>query len=51
MPEVVTYLTKRVERSFETLRRLVGLLDRESLARHRAVTLPLAREIVERENL
>ena len=49
-PEVVTYLTKRVERSFETLRRLVGLLDRESLARHRAVTLPLAREIVEREN-
>jgi chromosomal replication initiation ATPase DnaA len=50
-PEVVTYLTKRVERSFETLRRLVGLIDRESLARHRAVTLPLAREIVEREKL
>ncbi len=49
-PEVVTYLTKRVERSFETLRRLVGLLDRESLARHRRVTLALAREIVEREN-
>jgi chromosomal replication initiation ATPase DnaA len=49
-PEVVTYLTKRVERSFETLRRLAGLLDRESLARHRRVTLPLAREIVEREN-
>jgi chromosomal replication initiation ATPase DnaA len=49
-PEVVTYLTARVERSFETLRRLVGELDRESLARRRAVTLPLAREIVEREN-
>ena len=49
-PEVVTYLTARVERSFEALRRLVGLLDRESLARRRAVTLPLAREIVEREN-
>lgn len=48
-PEVVTYLTKRVERSFETLRRLVGFLDRESLAQRRPVTLPLAREIVARE--
>ena len=49
-PEVVTYLGLRVERSFEALRRIVGLLDRESLARRRAVTLPLAREIVERES-
>jgi len=49
-PEVVTYLAARVERSFETLRRLVDEIDRESLARRRAVTLPLAREIVEREN-
>ena len=49
-PEVVTYLSLRVERSFEALRRIVGLLDRESLARRRAVTLPLAREIVERES-
>ena len=48
-PDVITYLTKRVERSFETLRRLVGFLDRESLARRRPVTLPLAREIVARE--
>jgi chromosomal replication initiation ATPase DnaA len=48
-PEVVTYLSLRVERSFEALRRIVGMLDRESLARHRAVTLALAREIVERE--
>lgn len=48
-PEVVTYLSLRVERSFEALRRIVGLLDRESLARHRAVTLALARVIVERE--
>jgi chromosomal replication initiation ATPase DnaA len=48
-PEVVTYLSLRVERSFEALRRIVSLLDRESLARRRAVTLPLAREIVERE--
>jgi len=49
-PEVVTYLTARVERSFDAVRRVVGLMDRESLARRRAVTLPLAREIVERES-
>ncbi len=48
-PEVVTFLTKRIERSFETLRRLVGCLDRESLAQRRPVTLPLAREIAARE--
>jgi len=49
-PEVVTYLRARIERSFEALRRVVELLDRESLARRRALTLPLAREIVERGN-
>jgi chromosomal replication initiation ATPase DnaA len=48
-PEVVTYLLRRMERSFEAARQLVARLDRESLARHRPVTLPLAREIVESE--
>lgn len=48
-PGVVAYLTARVERSFETLRRVVDRLDHESLARHRAVGLALAREIVEAE--
>ena len=48
-PEVVTFLTKRIERSFETLRRLVEFLDRESLVRRRPITLPLAREIMARE--
>jgi chromosomal replication initiation ATPase DnaA len=49
-PEVIAYLTARVERSFDDLKRIVDLLDRESLARRRAITLPLAREVVEREN-
>jgi chromosomal replication initiation ATPase DnaA len=48
-PEVVAYLTQRMERSFDTVRRVVGRLDQESLARRRAVSLPMAREIVERE--
>ena len=48
-PGVVAYLTARLERSFEALRRVVDRLDRESLARHRSVGLALAREIVEGE--
>jgi chromosomal replication initiation ATPase DnaA len=48
-PGVVAFLTARLERSFDALLRAVDRLDRESLARHRRVSLPLAREIVERE--
>lgn len=48
-PEVVAYLVRRMERSFEAVRRMVARLDRESLARRRPVTLPLAREVVESE--
>ena len=48
-PGVVAFLTARLERSFDALLRAVDHLDRESLARHRRVSLPLAREIVERE--
>jgi chromosomal replication initiation ATPase DnaA len=48
-PGVVAFLTARLERSFAALLRTVDDLDRESLARHRRVSLPLAREIVERE--
>ncbi|HXU57854.1 MAG TPA: DnaA/Hda family protein, partial [Verrucomicrobiae bacterium] len=47
-PGVVAFLTARLERSFDALLRAVDRLDRESLARHRRVSLPLAREIVER---
>jgi chromosomal replication initiation ATPase DnaA len=49
-PEVVAYLVRRMERSFDAVRRTVARLDRESLARHRPVSLPLAREIVESDN-
>ena len=46
-PGVIGYLTTRLERSFDALRTVVDRLDRESLARRRAVSLALAREIVE----
>lgn len=48
-PGVVAFLTARLERSFAAVQKVVETLDRESLARHRAVSLALAREVVERE--
>lgn len=47
--EVIVYLAQRMERSFEAARRIVAALDREALAAHRRVALPLAREVLARE--
>lgn len=47
--EVVQYLVARMERSFEAARRIVAALDREALAAHRRVALPLARDVLRRE--
>ncbi len=44
--EVVTYLLARMERSLDFARRLVAALDHASLAAHRGVTVPLAREVL-----
>ncbi len=46
--EVVAYLTGRMERSFAAAGRLVAELDAAALRERRAVTLPLAREVVGR---
>jgi DnaA regulatory inactivator Hda len=46
---VVPYLVGRMERSFAAARALVEALDRASLAEHRAVTVRLAREVMEQE--
>ena len=43
--DVLTYLINRMERSFETARTLVRRLNNASLAKRRAVTIPLAREV------
>lgn len=47
--EVVHYLAARMERSFEAARRVVAALDREALAAHRRIALPLARDVLRRE--
>ena len=45
--EVVAYVVPRMERSFAAARRLVGALDAASLSRRQAVTVPLARAVLE----
>jgi len=46
-PEVIAYLLARMERSFEGARSLVALLDHHALAEKRAVTIPLARAVLD----
>lgn len=47
-PEVVAYLTPRIERSFAGAQQVVALLDRAAMAAGRGVTIPLAREVLDR---
>ena len=44
--EVVAFLLRHMERSFEAARRLVRDLDETALAERRAITVPLARRIL-----
>lgn len=45
-PEVVSYLVLRSERSFAAIRHLALALDQAGLAQRRAITLPLARDVL-----
>ena len=47
-PAVVTYLLGRMERSFATARRVVAALDKAGLAEKRGITVPLARDVLQR---
>jgi DnaA family protein len=44
--EVIAWLLRRLPRDFSSLNSVLDLIDRESLARQRAVTLPLVRELL-----
>lgn len=46
--DVVMYLVRHMERSFQAARRTVGELDEASLAVRREITIPLARQILGR---
>lgn len=45
-PDVISYLTARMERSFAEAARLVGAIDGMALSRRRNVTVPLVREVL-----
>jgi DnaA regulatory inactivator Hda len=47
-PSVTAFIVRRLERSLDAVRSFVEALDRESLARGRPVTRPLAGELLER---
>lgn len=44
--DVVTYLVPRMERSFAAAAQLAATLDHATLARHRPLTIPLARQVL-----
>lgn len=46
-PQVITYLTTRMERSMETARRLAAALDRAALEARRKITRQFAGEVLE----
>jgi chromosomal replication initiation ATPase DnaA len=48
MPAVLDYMVARIERSFATVQIIAGAMDKASLAQQRALTMPLAREIMEK---
>jgi chromosomal replication initiation ATPase DnaA len=45
--DLIAYLAARMERSFEAARKLVAALDVAALAGRRAITVPLARKVLE----
>ena len=47
-PDVIAYLVPRLERSLASVRAVVAALDAAALAERRAVTVPLARQVLDR---
>jgi len=46
--EVVLFLVRQMERSFDAARRLVAALDKAALSEQRGITIPLARAVLAR---
>ncbi len=45
-PDVISYLVKNIERSFKYVRKIVEEIDKYSLAKKRAITVPLVRDLI-----
>ncbi len=44
-PEVLSYISVRMDRSFDAARHIVDRLDAQALSRHRAITIPFVRDV------
>jgi chromosomal replication initiation ATPase DnaA len=44
--EVADYILRRVERSFESIQKIVNVLDHETLTLHRQLSLGLVRDVL-----
>jgi chromosomal replication initiation ATPase DnaA len=47
-PAVLDYIVARIERSFAAVQIIAAEMDRQSLVQQRSLTMPLAREIMDR---
>ncbi len=47
-PDVIDFLLRRIDRSFEAARRVVAQLDAAALSRKRALTRPFVREVLDK---
>ena len=45
-PEFVTFVSKRINRSFDSIREFVNLIDQVGLKRKRDITIPIASELI-----
>lgn len=48
-PDVIPFLVKRIDRSFEAVRDIVAALDAESLARKKPITRPFASALLDKK--
>ncbi len=49
-PEFISFVSKRISRSFDSIREFVDLIDKLSLKRKRDITIPIASELIEALN-
>jgi chromosomal replication initiation ATPase DnaA len=49
--DVLMYLLMRIERSFASARRVVEEIDRAAMSAHRRLTVPLARDVLNDQNM
>ena len=46
-PELITYVAKRIERSFKAIKEFADLIDKKSLSEKREITIPVAKAILD----